>query len=63
MHYGLAGNDLVVILCIQVVLSSTAVVVSLDAQYRPKRISQLLKERLLSGALHVEDQIDVGNLD
>ena len=63
MHYGLAGNDLVVILCIQVVLSSTAVVVSLDAQYRPKRISQLLKERLLSGALHVEDQLDVGNLD
>lgn len=48
---------------LQLVLRSTAVVVSLDAQYKPKRISGALRERLLSGAAHPEDQVNVGLLD
>ena len=47
---------------LQLVLRSTAVVVSLDAQYKPRRISAALRERLLSGAAHPDDQIDVGLL-
>lgn len=47
----------------QVVLTAVAVVVSLDAQYKPRRISAALRNRLLSGAAHPGDQMDVGLLD
>lgn len=60
---GISAVDIELPIGSQVVLSATAVVVSLDAQYKPKRISAALRERLMSGAAHPEDHVDVGLLD
>ena len=47
----------------QVVATVTAVVVCLDQQYRPKRISPQLQRRLLGGEAHAEGGVPVNILD